>query len=284
MLATRLKDFVSLIGGADYIHTMIPLIENLSSVEEVSVRNALVSTSQVLFAALPCGTSTSITSSQRSTIQAIIEMYKRIAVDDSGESFYSRVSAAMLFPDIYRITLDSGRAAIRELFVKLATQDEVSLVKRAAASIFSRLIEHSEGDIVAGDYFQVLKSLCTDEISTVRIIATEQIPFYSQQLRKIVEEAPSGSGAASNSASALANNLLSSTSSELVTLVKNCVEDSSWRTRLALAQTYGDLLKGFVDSALITSEIFPGILHLMQDPEPDVRQAALKHLVAFVTR
>jgi serine/threonine-protein phosphatase 2A regulatory subunit A len=279
-LSNRIGDFTKYIGGPDYIHLLIPLIELLCNAEEVTVRNAIVASIQNILKVLPAGNSASLSSTHRSLSSALTEMYKRLAFEDTASDvFYSRSSAAIITPDVYRILIDSDRAVVKELFFHLSTKDEVSLVKRAALSSFPKMLEILEPELIPTEFLNLLKSAFTDEVSIVRIMATENISQYCVVLSNIANNKTERFSAA---AQETAKALLNQPSSELIELIKSSYSHTSWKMRQAIAKTYGKLVSCFTDANILKTELFPGLIAMIQDPEPEVRGASLENVGVFL--
>lgn len=92
---------------------------------------------------------------------------------------------------------------------------------------------------ILGDFYQILKKLVVDELSTVRVIAVECIIPFIKLLKKV--------GAMRVAAT------------DILPVIHACYEDASWKIRLAMSKNFGDLADCF-DATTSTSEIFPGFV------------------------
>lgn len=172
------------------------------------------------------------------------------------------------------------------------------MVKRAAATNFIALSTNAEVDALSGeilflhlsspstnfiqilgDFYQILKKLVVDELSTVRVIAVECIIPFIKLLKKV--------GAMRVAAT------------DILPVIHACYEDASWKIRLAMSKNFGDLADCF-DATTSTSEIFPGFVithsisvkmtdicgsgavQMLQDMEPDIRINVLQSFRPFL--
>jgi serine/threonine-protein phosphatase 2A regulatory subunit A len=253
-LSSRIGDFIQYIGGAEYAPTLIDILETLCGGEEITARNAA--------AASVCKILSQFSVSEH-TSQAMIffELFKRLSNEEAGEVFYSRVSSCHIVPELYRVLPDSVRPQLREIYSKLIV-DELPMVRRAAANNFLKVAKYAETDILVGEFLQIMKSLATDEHSTVRVIGTEILAQYTRMVRDL------------DSPQAVAAN------SELLPIIKTAVEDASWRVRVAISKKFGTFATTFTPTE-VSAELFHYAVHLISDVEPDVRQQSLESLLAF---
>lgn len=137
------------------------------------------------------------------------------------------------------------------------------IVKRTAALAFPKLARHTDASTTSAELFAVYKSFFSaEEHQTVRVIALEGMLQYCRILQKA--------------------NALAGVSSEVVHLIKSSCEDPSWKIRLAIAKDFGELSSIFPSDA-VTADLFPGLLHLLQDPEPEVRILACSSTLPFLS-
>lgn len=112
-LCSKIRHFVPYIGGIDQLHVMIPLIEQLFSVEETTVRNCACNSVNKILAQLNCGQHPMV-------VNHFIEMAKRILSIEDGEAFYGKVSLAQIMVELFRVA-DLDKAALMEILGKLGT-------------------------------------------------------------------------------------------------------------------------------------------------------------------
>ena len=257
-LAQKLGKFLPFVGGPDQAHSLIPLFEALCEVEEITVRNATVaSISKIIkhlgtrFISFPQFLLSSCCFSgqnNRVAVQSYFEFIKRIASDEAGELFYARVSSCHFLPDMYSLLSEADRISLREIFGRLC-KDELSIVRRAAATSFINVAKHVDSETLGGEMLDLLKTLCTDESQTIQVIGVEFISTFATLLRK------------AHNAAAL--------TSEIIPLVKAYSEDASWKIRQALSRKFGLFATCFTPQET-SDDIFPAIIHLVQDNESEV--------------
>ena len=255
VIANKVGDLLNYVGGPEYSHLLVPLIESLCGMEETVVRSAA--------AASACKVLGSLNGNiHRAPVQAYLALFKRLASEDSGELFYPRVSACQFVHALYKVLTENlDRISVREIFASMS-RDEMSMVRRAAVNALTKLATNCESDIQAGELLQLLKAMTTDELQTVRLIAIENCVTYSLLLNE------SGTAA--------------SHGVELVPIIRAATDDVSWKIRLAIAKNYGALATCFPPE-VVTSELLPGIVNLLQDVESDVRIIALAQAYPYFT-
>jgi HEAT repeat protein len=251
-LAHKIGDFGKFIGGVEYAPMLIPTLEYLCGADETAVRIAASSSLNKILSQL--------TQNHKSQAQEFLELFKRLSNDENPDLFYSRISACHMVGELYRISESGDRASIREIYNKLIV-DEISLVKRAAASNLILLAKHCEADILANEVFQVLKKMVVDELPTVRSIAAAALIPYAKLLKS--------------------HDRMRNVTAEYIPMLHACYDDLSWRIRLAVSKDYQALAECF-DASITASDVFPGVIQFLQDVEPDIRKNAIRSLVSFI--
>lgn len=253
-LAKRLGDMVPYVGGPDHAHILISIAEPLCAIEETVVRNnAAASVAKIL---------SQLEEKHTAAISAYLALAKRLSSEETGESFYSRVSVCLFIDELFRLVTNStDKGTLNEVFSALC-KDEMLIVKRHAAMAFGKATKHVDSTLQTGDFLQILKSFVhPDEHPTVRIIGMETVYPYCKIL--------------------LANNALVSVTVDLTQMIKLGVEDHSWKIRLAIAKEYGGFASIFTPD-IINGEIFAGIVQLLQDSEPEVRINACQNMLPYL--
>lgn len=197
----------------------------------------------------------------RVAVQAYFEFLKRISSDEAGELFYARVSACHIVPELYSILTEADRIALREIYGRLC-KDELSIVRRAAATSFIHLAKHVDADTLAGEMLELIKALSTDESQTIQVIGIENLAAYAGFLKKL------------NNSAVL--------SSEILPMVKAYSDDPSWKIRQALSKNFGLLATCFTPIE-VADDVYPALIHLVQDNEAEVRSVAIKTLLPFLS-
>lgn len=127
-LATSLGNMISQVGGESHAHCLLPPLELLLMVEEITVRDAASASVQTIADSLP-----------DETIQNQYEaMLKRLA---TKEWFTARISSASLMTRAYPRLTSSQQEEHIQLFAQLC-QDETPMVRRVAAQHLGRMLEN----------------------------------------------------------------------------------------------------------------------------------------------
>lgn len=252
VIAQKLQKFLPLVGGPDCAHSLIPLFEALCETEEITVRDAVVESI--------CHVLKQLSGAHNGSIAAFSDFFKRIASEDSGDSFYGRVSSCFLVTDVYKIVPNSDKQVVREVFARLC-RDELPIVRRAASKQFKQLMKEVDNDILVSEFLPLLKTLSGDESQSIQVFGIEAIVPFGELLK-------------SHSATKVL-------SEELLPMVRTYTDSTSWRNRQSMARDFGKLSKVFLP-AEVTSEVFNCLVHLILDPEPEVRQLGIQEVLPFL--
>jgi len=253
VVAKKIGDFVPLCGGAENAHTLVQIIEALSMIEETTVRSTAADSACKIIAQLSPANKTSIA--------AYLALFKRLSNEEvNGEAFYARVTACQMIHELYRAVIDtSERASIREIYTALS-RDEMIMVRRAAALAFPKMAVIVEPDVKTGEMLQLLKAMAADEHQNVKIIGIENCISYSTVLNEIGTSGTAGL--------------------ELIPIIRSSTDDPSWKVRNAVSKTYGSLAPCF-PADVVSAELLPGLVNLLQDSESDVRIFTLSGAYSF---
>lgn len=253
VLAEKMEKFLPFVGGCEYAHLLIPLFEALCDIEEVTVRNA---------AALSCcKILKQLSPAFKNQVNAYFELLKRLSNEESGELFYSRVSSCFLIVDLYPLLSDGDKVILREIYGRLC-KDEMPIVRNNAANCFvtfAQIVNDSE--IIFNEFLSLLKLLLGDENQIIQVLGIEALAPYALLLKKF------------NHSTVL--------STDFLNYIKTYCDDPSWRIRQALCKKYSLFSQSFVP-AEVNTDIFPSLLHLVLDPEPEVRTIAILEIYPFL--
>lgn len=95
VMGQQMGELLPHMGGPEHGHAMAQIFGALCAVEETTVRSAATASLKKILS--------SFSSSHRGQFQSFLELFKRLAVDDTNEVFYSRASACQIVSDIYRL-------------------------------------------------------------------------------------------------------------------------------------------------------------------------------------
>jgi serine/threonine-protein phosphatase 2A regulatory subunit A len=251
-LAQKISKFLPLVGGPDQALSLIPIIEAICEVEEITIRDAIVASA--------CKIIQQIGPNHKSQVQAFFDLIKRISSEEAGELFYSRVSCCHMVADLYFILNEADQVSLREIYTRLC-KDELSIVRRAASLAFIHIAKVADPETLSGEFLELLKLLCQDESQTIQVTAVESLCTYAGLLKKI------------DNTTAL--------SADLLLLVKTYAEDPSWRIRQSMSKQYS-LFAACFSANEVSEEVFPSLVHLVHDPEPEVRSVAILEVLPFL--
>uniref|UniRef100_A0A0K0D3C6 HEAT repeat protein n=1 Tax=Angiostrongylus cantonensis TaxID=6313 RepID=A0A0K0D3C6_ANGCA len=159
ILADQLGNFTPLVGGPDYVHCLLPPLENLATVEETVVRDKAVESLRKI----------ADKHSSSALEEYFIPMLKRLA---TGDWFTSRTSACGLFSVAYPRVSPAIKAELRNLFRQMC-RDDTPMVRRAAASKLGDFAKVFERDYLVEELHSMFSDLAADEQDSVRLLAVE---------------------------------------------------------------------------------------------------------------
>lgn len=253
VMSEKLGKFLPLIGGNEYAHLLIPLFQSLCDIEEVCVRNAASFSCRNILKQLG--------PHNKAQVASFFELIKQLSNEESGEIFYSRSSASLILVDLYPLLSDADKVILREIYGRLC-KDEMPVVRRVAALAFIQLSQIiNDQEILSNEFLSLLKSLINDENQMIQMIGVESMASYCILLKKL------------GSSQILSNDFLP--------LIKNLCDDPSWRIRQSLSKGFNIFSQGFTQVE-ISVEVFPALLHMVLDPEPEVRSLAVQEILPFL--
>ena len=292
-MASQLGHLMPYLGGSDHGTVLLPLLEALGAVEESYVRDSTSGSFNNLLD--QCGTSFK-------TIASYWECLRRLAGLELGEVFYPRYTAAKCLHSVYGavgrcegMTIPvienvvqknpseggedgekegSSAEEAREPYKDVAAMkadilsvyttlqnDEISIVRKAAVTVFFDFVNVAEPEIIPAGMLESFRISLKDDCSPIRTVAIGALTMLADKLKEIG-----------------VNVVLVS---EILPFIKDCAADESWRIRLAISTNFSRYASSFGPEE-ITSELFPILINLVRDPEPEVRQVALPELLAFL--
>ncbi len=304
-LGGKIGDFLPFIGGSEHALDLISLLEPLCFSEESHVRNAAASSvNNILKAISTSGTSSSAADGFEAPIEIIMHYWafiRRMSATENSEVFYPRYTASRCIFGLYfalcnceglpvpvvegacpipsSVELQEGddtekpaesteyadvaavKSDVRALFASLQT-DEISIVRNGCCASFMDLVNVMEAENVPTVMLDSLRVFLKDDCPPICFGVIEQISAFSSKLKE------------------LGNN--KTLTEELLPIIKSCVSDDSWKVRLAIAKYFGSFAESYPQPEVAT-DIFPLAMALLQDHEPDVRQALIPQLLPFLS-
>mmetsp|Transcript_53602 Transcript_53602/g.123223 ORF Transcript_53602/g.123223 Transcript_53602/m.123223 type:complete len:595 (-) Transcript_53602:91-1875(-) len=242
-IAEVLGSFVEFVGGVADAHCLFPPLVALCSVEESTVRDqAVASINQV-------GKQLSNAQVQGHLVPTVLKLAR------TSDWFTPRVSACGLFALAYKASVDGVNDTaqgkeLSETFCKSLGIDDSPMVRRAAAIRLSELAKELSAALIEEDLLPLHRTLLADEQESVRVNALR--------------------GCAS-----VCSRISAPTQRELLEKdFKKCVQDKSWRVRIACAEVISDVAKVCSGSPECASSLQGLYESLQLDHEPEVRVAA----------
>jgi serine/threonine-protein phosphatase 2A regulatory subunit A len=259
-------DFIPLVGGAEFAFTMLPVLEQLVTVEELSVRDTAVDSLGSIILKMPAD----------HFDEHILTMYSHLAERDW---FTSRIAATGLTAAVYEKAPAGRRSQVLGLYSKLV-RDDTPMVRRAAASSLSKLAMAMSHELVEPEALPLVEALSKDEQDSVRLLAAEA---YAS-MAPIISPA--------------------SRSKVIVPALQRLASDPSWRVRWGFASHAVEVcnsLRGLAadagaviagpstvqpspDADDATAVIGEAFASLLADSEPEVRTAAAARVAVIAQR
>jgi len=240
-LADELGNFVDYVGGPEFVHVLLPPLENLASVEETVVREkAVESLSKICVHFKEAGVN-----------QYFVPLVLKLA---NGAFFTSRASACGLFAVCYK-QATASQEELKAVFGKLC-HDETPMVRRAAATNLKNFVKTLGKKDATKDGVALFNDLAADEHDSVRVLAV-----------------PAGV--------ALAELFTPEENKSLLLLtLKALATDKSWRVRYMVADNFVDLSKAVGDT-ITKEEFVNAFVSLLKDNEAEVKTAAAAKVPGF---
>ncbi|KAJ8297075.1 Protein phosphatase PP2A regulatory subunit A [Rhodotorula toruloides] len=234
--------FVEYVGGPDYAHLVLPILEHLAGVEETLVRDKAAQSANQICDVL----------SQEQVDEHFVPLVRRLS---TGEWFTSRTSATALYAAAYpKATPPVQEESIR-MYSKLC-EDDTPMVRRAAAKELGGFSKQLGHDNLVNSLLPAFRKLSGDDQDSVRLLTVESMIAIAEQLSE--DEC---------------KNLLGQT-------MKSLVNDRSWRVRYMVADHFVKLAKAAGED-IVRDELVAAYVALLKDQEAEVRTAAAGQIPGF---
>ncbi|XP_072125766.1 serine/threonine-protein phosphatase 2A 65 kDa regulatory subunit A beta isoform-like [Mobula birostris] len=241
-LAEQLGSFTVLVGGPEYVHCLLPPLENLATVEKSVVRDKAIDSLRAI-------------SHEHSPADLEVHFVPLVKRLTCGDWFTSRTSACSLFSVCYPRVSSSVKTELRQLFHSLCS-DDTPVVRQAAASKLGEFAKVVELEFLKSDIIPLFTSLASDEQDSVRLLAVEACVSIAQLLPQEDLEA-------------------------LVMLtLRQAMDDKSWRVRYVVADKFSELQKT-VGPEIAENDLVPAFQNLLKDCEAEVRAAGANKVKDF---
>ena len=233
-IAENLNKFKTYLKDDKFINTF-PLYQTLLCAEETVVRDTAIESVREIIKNL----------SDDLIYNHVLPIIYNIS---SQDNFTGKVSACYMIRMVYHKS-SKDKEKLRNLYFKLCDED-VPLIKRAAAKEFGQLCMVMEKDVVNPDMINYFKKFM-NESDSIRVILLSSLVylvklFHNSDLQRIN-----------------------------VQVVVAASDDKSWRVRHELAKIFPSLIEGFGTQI---NELVPTFANLIKDSETEVKIAALEGL------
>ncbi|GAA5865455.1 hypothetical protein JCM8547_001249 [Rhodosporidiobolus lusitaniae] len=234
--------FVEYLGGPEYGHLVLPILEHLAGVEETLVRDkAAVSANQVCELL-----------SQEQVDEYYVPLLRRLS---TGEWFTSRTSATAMYASAYPKATAPVQEDLLKMFMKLC-DDDTPMARRAAAKELGGFAKQLSHDTLHADLLPAFRKLSTDDQDSVRLLTVDAMIAIAESLNE--EECKNYLGAT----------------------MKSLVNDRSWRVRYMVADHFVKLAKA-AGQDIVREELVTAFVALLKDGEAEVRTAASGQIPGF---
>jgi serine/threonine-protein phosphatase 2A regulatory subunit A len=200
--AEKLGRMIDLVGGPDFVASLVKPLEDLLGIDESVVRDKATASLRYIMNSLP----------RKQVEENGIPLVLRLA---SNDWFVARCTACNLIPDI------AHRAFSDELirvFLELCS-DDTPMVRRAAMGSIASLAKETPSS-KQRDLLDALRRLARDDQDSVRILT---IPTAMTLARDVFKNPQDSFNA-------------------LFPEIRSCVDDQSWRVRVTVANSMDDTL------------------------------------------
>ncbi|KAL0249670.1 hypothetical protein GEMRC1_004899 [Eukaryota sp. GEM-RC1] len=256
-LATQLGCLVDYVGGPTYAFSILPVLSQLLSQEEVTVRNAASTSFSKIVSAMP---SEHIS---EHVIPLIDQLYAGF--------FTTKASICNLLPVIFSHCDSSVHNSVLVYFQKL-TKDGNPMVRRSAIKSMPTLITSVSESLSASPqlleiyrtFLGSLKQLSEDEQDSVRLLGVEVVGALASVFAKL------------NDRSTVAD------FDSLVVLAKAFCSDRSWRVRYVCGDCFEGIVRSFAQTKAAKLPLLVREFRtLLTDVEQEVRAAAANRIIAI---
>mmetsp|Transcript_8059 Transcript_8059/g.20655 ORF Transcript_8059/g.20655 Transcript_8059/m.20655 type:complete len:601 (+) Transcript_8059:47-1849(+) len=242
VICDKLAGFIPFLGGSEWAHLLLPILEMVAAGEEVTTRAKAVQGLTAVATELP----------QDSVLPLYLPIVERLA---NGDWYTQRASACGLLHIVFKC----GDVAAREQVVGWLNDlsaDPAAMVRRAVGEALPELVTAADPAMLSEVILPLFNRLNEDEQDSVRLLAARLCIDISQRL----DEA--------------------ATTEAVLPATQKGAADESWRVRYVFAGRFSELQETFGPD-LSREFLLPIFVELLGDGEPEVRAAAALQVHTF---
>ncbi|EGW31801.1 uncharacterized protein SPAPADRAFT_62392 [Spathaspora passalidarum NRRL Y-27907] len=259
VLATKLGDFIPLIGGHENCEPLISILTILASMEEPLVRDKAIASLNKI--------SLDLTNEELNGI--FLNLIQNLS---QGNWFSKKIASCGLFGSIILKVDSNTRKDLLKLYLKLIC-DDYPMVRRSAATNLPHLInllteftETSPNDVnkINNQDWEIISKmfqhLINDDQDSVKFLSIDVLISILEFFNKINE---------------------TSFNSDFLSSALKLIKDESWRVRYTAADRFSKIAVNFVNNESDLYQLIDPFIALMKDHEGEVRKAIAKQLPDF---
>mmetsp|Transcript_14633 Transcript_14633/g.22608 ORF Transcript_14633/g.22608 Transcript_14633/m.22608 type:complete len:745 (+) Transcript_14633:114-2348(+) len=265
-LAESVGQMVPFVGGNSHAHHLLSLLEMLLTSEESTVRDKAILSTNAIATVLPEGDFNA----------HYVEMISRLA---TKEWFTARMSSCNLLATSFPRLTVLKRASHVTLYANLC-RDDAPMVRRVAAQNLSLLFRGvvsayglealKDGGVVPSVIVPLYEELATNEQDSIRLHTSESCVTFGR------ETVPFVASASEEDREGMSIML----KERILPLLIATVDDRAWRVRWTAASKFAEALAAYEDFDGAVQALIPAYEKLLQDPEAEVRTAAVFNVAA----
>ncbi|KAK6462397.1 armadillo-type protein [Scheffersomyces coipomensis] len=259
VLASKLGDFIPLIGGHQHCEPLIQILTILASMEEPIVRDKAIDSLNKI--------SLELTPEELNNI--FLHLIQNLS---QGNWFSKKIASCGLYKSVIVKVNASIRKELLNLYLKLVC-DEYPMVRRSAATNLPTLIDlltefttltpndankmnNDDWDIIS----KMFQHLINDDQDSVKFLSIDVLISILEFFQKLQDQR---------------------FNSEFLSSSLKLIKDESWRVRYAAAERFSKIAKNFVRNESDLFQLIDPFISLMKDNEGEVRKAIAKQLPSF---
>ncbi|KAH7820606.1 putative protein phosphatase 2A regulatory subunit [Monocercomonoides exilis] len=225
------------VGGFEHVHHIFPLLEQLSSFEDASVRDRALASLVDLIPLVP----------KDNFKEHVVGLVKRMG---DGDWYTKKCSAACLCPFVYKLSEPNEKDEILKLFFELAN-DEVHMIRHGVTQVLQYFIPIFQPKQLTEQIFPLIEQMCSDEQDSVRHVAVSALLSFVETASKL---------------SLLLDDELVQ---RIVNNIINFFNDISWRIRNKMVNAFLPMAKN-LPIYVVREELLNEYLNMLLDSEYDV--------------